>query len=157
MASTGSLRRAFLSLSDPPERNPDSIHGTFGRTEDWKIKHRQGVAHFLVTAPDVEYVVRRLGALTGLTVEALDEVVDWQRVKLIDEIDVAVDSPYYLQTELSELLANAGVLPMFGFPTRVRPLYSRWIRSRRTLTLIPSVTAPWIKRLPISLRIRGHE
>ena len=45
----------------------------------------------------------------------------------------AVDSPYYLQTELSELLANAGVLPMFGFPTRVRQLYSRWARSREDL------------------------
>src|SRR6202042_2989374 len=44
-------------------------------------------------------------------------------------IDEAVGNPYLGHTELSELLANAGVLPMFGFPTRVRPLYSRQLRS----------------------------
>ena len=31
----------------------------------------------------------------------------------------------FLYGELSERLANAGTLPMFGFPTRVRALYDR--------------------------------
>jgi DEAD/DEAH box helicase domain-containing protein len=35
--------------------------------------------------------------------------------------------------ELSERLANAGVLPMFGFPTRVRPLYGAPVRNRKDL------------------------
>ena len=133
VASAELLRRAFLSLGDPPERNPDSIHGTFGRTEDWKTKNRQGVSESLRSAADVDEVVRRLAALTGLTEEDVQDIVSWQRYELVGEIDVAVESPYYLQGELSELLANAGVLPMFGFPTRVRPLYSRWIISREDL------------------------
>jgi DEAD/DEAH box helicase domain-containing protein len=133
VASAELLRRAFLSIPDSPDRNPDSIHGTFGRTEDWKLQHRHGVSEYLATANDVHDVVRRLGAFTGLDDEALSEIETWQRHGLVSEIDVAVDSPYYLQSELSELLANAGVLPMFGFPTRVRDLYSRWIRSREDL------------------------
>ena len=41
-------------------------------------------------------------------------------------IDAAVDeSATSARPELSERLANAGVLPMFGFPTRVRTLYRR--------------------------------
>ena len=35
--------------------------------------------------------------------------------------------------ELSELLATAGILPMFGFPTRARDLYDRSVRTRRAL------------------------
>ena len=35
VASAELLRRAFLSLPEPPARPPDSIHGAFGRTEDW--------------------------------------------------------------------------------------------------------------------------
>ena len=42
---------------------------------------------------------------------------------LITEIDAAVTNPHLTQGMLSERLANAGVLPMFGFPTRVRYLY----------------------------------
>ena len=41
-----------------------------------------------------------------------------------------VASSHFGQPELSERLANAGLLPMFGFPTRVRSLYRRAPRSR---------------------------
>ena len=40
--------------------------------------------------------------------------------------------PLLPAAELSELLANAGILPMFGFPTRVRALYDDRIKSRET-------------------------
>lgn len=36
-----------------------------------------------------------------------------------------VSNPAFIADELSSLLASTGVLPMFGFPTRERPLYSR--------------------------------
>lgn len=133
VASAELLRRAFLSLSEPPDRTPDSIHGAFGRTEDWDTKHRKGIREFLAAASDVDEVVRRLGAYTGISDEDLQRIAAWQRSGLVNEVDTWVASPYYLHQELSELLANAGVLPMFGFPTRVRDLYGRWIRSREDL------------------------
>ena len=127
------LRRAFLSLANPPDRTAESIHGIFGRTDEWTSKHRLDVSRYLNSPSEVENVVCRLGAFTGLTNEELETVSEWQRLSLIGEIDAAVESPYYVQTELSELLSNAGILPMFGFPTRVRQLYSRWIKSREDL------------------------
>ena len=132
MASAELLRRAFQRLPDPPKRTGDSIHGIFGRTEEWHDR-RALIQPFLASDPAVGTVVHRLGAHTGLTSDELDALASWQRECLLAEIDEAVASPFYRQTELSELLANAGVLPMFGFPTRVRELWSRWIRSREDL------------------------
>jgi DEAD/DEAH box helicase domain-containing protein len=45
---------------------------------------------------------------------------------LLSDIQEVVDNPVYTQEALSERLANAGLLPMFGFPTRVRSLYTHW-------------------------------
>jgi DEAD/DEAH box helicase domain-containing protein len=132
VASAELLRRAFRSLPDRPRRSGDSIHGIFGRTEDWPGR-RTAVRAYLATQPDVDEVVGRLGAFTGLTPDELAYIANWQRHDLATNIDEAVISPFYRQPELSELLANAGVLPMFGFPTRVRELWSRWIKSRDDL------------------------
>ena len=75
----------------------------------------------------------------------------WQRYRLVAEIDEAVASPYYRQAELSELLANAGVLPMFGFPTRVRELWRRWVEiARRPGDVQPSATGRSTKPSPTS-------
>ncbi len=142
VASAELLRRAFVSSVDAPERNPDSIHGTFGRTDEWRQKHRGHVSDFLATSAAVDAVVRRLGAFTGLMVDDLNQIASWQRHHLVSEIDAAVESPYYRQAELSELLANAGILPMFGFPTRVRELYRRWIKSREDLDNFTVSTRP---------------
>ena len=132
VASGEVLRRAFRSLPNAPTRTGESIHGIFGPTDEWPDR-RVGVETFLRDNPDVGSVVRRLAVHTGLGDPDVKELVRWQREDLVAEIDRAVDSPYYLQSELSELLANAGVLPMFGFPTRVRQLYGRWIRSKQDL------------------------
>ena len=44
----------------------------------------------------------------------------------IEQIDDIANNLTYTQANLSERLANAGLLPMFGFPTRVRDLYTRF-------------------------------
>ncbi len=142
VASAELLRRAFLSLPNPPKRTADSIHGVFGRTDEWEGLHRSGVRSFLEQAPDVDEVVGRLSAFTGMPHDTLGDIVLWQRSNLVLKIDEAVQSPYYRQPELSELLANAGLLPMFGFPTRVRNLYGRWIKLREDLDAYTVSTRP---------------
>lgn len=132
VAAAEVLRRAFQQVSDPPERTGDSIHGTFGRTEEWASREA-AVSDYLSRSPEVSEVVDRLGQHTGLGEAELDRVSNWLRDGLIDAIHNAVGSPHFRQEELSELLANAGVLPMFGFPSRVRELYDRWIRTRDDL------------------------
>ena len=44
---------------------------------------------------------------------------------LVASIDRAARNPAYQHPDLSETLARAGLLPMFGFPTKVRALYWR--------------------------------
>jgi hypothetical protein len=67
----------------------------------------------------------RLTAYSGLAEAATSKIASWIRHELVDAIDAAIANPNLTQTELSERLANAGTLPMFGFPTRVRALYER--------------------------------
>lgn len=114
------LRRAFLTLPNHPEQRGDHVHGAFGDVDEWP-ERRTGVESWLNSSADVETVVRRLGELTG--VDDLDEVIHWAHDGLVLDIDGAVVSSVHTQAALSERLANAGVLPMFGFPTRVREFY----------------------------------
>ncbi|GAB3085700.1 DEAD/DEAH box helicase [Isoptericola nanjingensis] len=126
------LRRAFAALPVPPEPRGDNVHGAFGDTPDWEDVYRSGVEAWLGTSNQVEPVVRRLTAFTGVTEFEVDELVDWARDSLVLCVDDAVDDPAQTQRALSERLANAGVLPMFGFPTRVRYLYRTDATGRTT-------------------------
>lgn len=127
-----SLRRAFRACANPPARTPDSIHGAFGQVDEWPDR-RGDVAAWLASSPEVTSVATRLTAHTKLDQAQIDELIAWCRGGLIEAIDIAISNPYYTQVELSERLANAGVLPMFGFPSRVRPLYGRWVRDRKDI------------------------
>ena len=117
------LRLAFRQLSNPPKRSKDSIHGAFGLTQDWGT-YRSEVGTWLQESPIVLEVAERLSAYTGRNDIDLTELVAFLRNDLVDAIDESIRKPHFNQSELSELLANAGVLPMFGFPTRSRSLYS---------------------------------
>jgi DEAD/DEAH box helicase domain-containing protein len=115
------LRRAFANSSTPPKRTAESIHGTFGLTSEWSAR-RDDIAHWLATNADVLQVVQMFCSFTDVAAAPL---LAWAIGGLSLEIDTAIENPYFGHEELSELLANAGILPMFGFPTRVRDLYSK--------------------------------
>jgi DEAD/DEAH box helicase domain-containing protein len=119
VAAAELLRRAFRLCSVPPARTADSIHGTFGTTAEWAGR-RDEVADWLSREPDASEVAHAFCARTEVDPVA---TTAWASKDLVSEIDEAVANPYFQHAELSELLANAGVLPMFGFPTRVRPLF----------------------------------
>lgn len=126
------LRRAFPTCSSPPTRTGESIHGTFGGADEWSTR-RDEISTWLAARPDVDEVVARFAAHTQLEPGEVDRLRAWCRDGLVVAIDAATANPYYSQSELSELLANAGVLPMFGFPTRVRELYGGRPRRRKDL------------------------
>ena len=102
-----------------------SVHGEFGRAEDWPGNRGRVAAALKECEADIGAALG--GLLTGfdpalrgdrdeLLAEAIDDLPD-----LVDA--VAEDDATYPQPDLAERLANAGLLPMFGFPTRVRTLY----------------------------------
>jgi hypothetical protein len=55
--------------------------------------------------------------------QALLNFVDNDLVILVTN---AANDPRLPQRSLSERLANVGILPMFGFPTRIRYLFHDW-------------------------------
>lgn len=125
------LRQAFGSL---PESfgGGHNVHGRFGSTEDWP-KWRERIRGLLSEETDIERIVLRLCQYTGLDPNDQSELVSHVRDHLVGAIDEAVANPSYRHEDLSELLANAGLLPMFGFPTRVRSLYSDEPRRTRDI------------------------
>lgn len=126
------LRRAFLNIDHPPAWTPKSIHGTFGLTTGWS-RNRAAVGDWLDRSPEVSQVVRRLTAFTGLNDAQVSELERWARADLVTDVDCKVELWAAEEGELSELLATAGVLPMFGFPTRARNLYGSKVSSRPAL------------------------
>jgi DEAD/DEAH box helicase domain-containing protein len=122
------LRRAFRSTTPSPIWTGSSTHGTFGLREDWHSTYRSQIESYL-TDPNnfgiLKSLVHRLGVFTGL--ESFDLEQETLRIigRIVPSIDAALKNPLLGHTEMSELCAAAGVLPMFGFPTRDRPLYSK--------------------------------
>ena len=122
------LRRAFRSTTPSPIWTGSSTHGTFGLREDWHSTYRSQIESYL-TDPDnfanLKSLVHRLGVFTGI--ESFDLKQETSRIigGIVPSIDAALTNPLLGHTEMSELCAAAGVLPMFGFPTRDRPLYSK--------------------------------
>jgi DEAD/DEAH box helicase domain-containing protein len=115
------LRQAFGTVTPKIKRTGQSTHGTFGKRGEWQ-QHRSAVEKWLLNAPEVPGVIKRLSAYTAPENSAAD-FEKWARTGLVTTIDQVLGNPLHQQDELSELLANAGVLPMFGFPTAVRTLY----------------------------------
>lgn len=123
-----SLRRAFVAIKDPlltVKRDAGrSVHGRFGLTTDWADSFRAPVSAWLATEEAAVEPVDELTDYCNLAAGDRETLRGFITGELVTAIDVAVASPHFDIHELSELLANAGVLPMFGFPTRERALYS---------------------------------
>jgi DEAD/DEAH box helicase domain-containing protein len=100
---------------------PDS-HGEFGMASDWPIR-RTAVEIWLSSAPEVDSICATLARETGIDEGRL---ISYARGELLGEIDRVVAAPELIGEGLAHRLAEGGVLPMFGMPSRVRLLYHRW-------------------------------
>ncbi|MBF6243294.1 DEAD/DEAH box helicase [Nocardia elegans] len=124
------LFEAFAAQSPSPAWTPNSNHGTFGQIDEW-VLFRVGVAKWLEVSPLVDSIVSRLTAHTPLASPDQEAILDFARSLLAGRIDeVVADEIGSADTELSVALARHGVIPMFGFPTRVRNLWSKQVHSR---------------------------
>lgn len=117
------LRLAFATTN--AAWTPASLHGTFGTADEWQ-QFKPQISGWLGDRGRVEPTVRRFCAFAGLPEAAEEGITHWASSGgLIEDIDGAVARDGGSTPELSLLLATFGVLPMFGFPTRVRSLYSQ--------------------------------
>ncbi|MFG2879146.1 DEAD/DEAH box helicase [Streptomyces sp. NPDC048337] len=128
------LRQAFASITETGGSAKalltQNIHGEFGTAEDWLV-HREAVRRWVAANREsVAAAGRALQARTPASVASLDPLAHVD--ELIDRIDeVAAGTSGH--PDLSQRLAESGLLPMFGFPTRVRYLYTK----------LPERNFPW--------------
>ncbi len=121
------LYNASLSISQL-DREKGSAHGNFGKIKEWdslKGRYREWIKnnsdmidHFFDIYSIKEYFEESDG-------KTLSDLRDEIFTRLISEIDEIVKKPEFTQLDLSERLASGGLLPMFGFPTRIRTLYEK--------------------------------
>jgi hypothetical protein len=134
------LRRAFSELGLFAGRAGDSVHGEFGTAAAWSLPPDNLPAG--CTPGDVASVVAQWIGRNQLLVERIcdallvqtrllavasnrSNAVAWIMNDLVREVTAAAQDQSLIQEGLSERLANKGILPMFGFPTRARLLYHR--------------------------------
>lgn len=116
------LRRYFSTLSAPPKRGK-STHGSFGTVDKWETDYKIPAAKWLSKSPEVEEILNALCHYTSIPEKGKQEIKNYCRKELVEQVSKIAQSDRYIQEELSERLATSGVLPMFGFPTQVRQLF----------------------------------
>ncbi len=117
------LRRAFDGVGLQSTR--DDVHGEFGTVGDWQ-RHRPILEGWILGhAADIRAITDAVLRRTQLdNPTGVASMLQHLQAGLIAAIDDAVAHPESLpHLALSERLASLGILPMFGFPTRVRYLF----------------------------------
>ena len=123
------LRQAFwqLGADDDDVELGSNVHGQFGKCGDWPdpaggTGNGTYVRQWIVSSgAQVDAALAALLELSDLDNKAA-ELRGWVDAGMLDTIDqIVADSS--ADADLSQALAEGGVLPMFGFPTRVRYLY----------------------------------
>lgn len=111
----------------------DSIHGEFGTVDMWQ-SNRDAIINWISNNNvAINEIINCITRGTEL-VEFSDKIDTYIKRNLIVDIDSIVEENKGEYNSLSDLLSNAGMLPMFGFPTRVRNLYLEDPRTKIKLT-----------------------
>jgi hypothetical protein len=132
------LREAFHDLNLFGTQATDSVHGEFGSAAQWSQptppaqtggaagpSPQQLIATWIQGhQPEIAHTIGVLLAYAHPNLVAQSyALIDFINQQLVGEITAAATNPLLVQDSLSERLANVGLLPMFGFPTRVRFLF----------------------------------
>lgn len=123
VTASESLRQAFNAISDGRPKTSSSTHGSFGLASEWDALYKEKIANWLESSIAVEVIVERLCAYAPLSREKISDIGVYLRSDLANKISSVVSDSRFIQQDLGERLAAAGVLPMFGFPTQVRSLF----------------------------------
>jgi hypothetical protein len=119
------LRRAFRDLqrAQPEADLGANVHGQFGTAEQWP-EHRSRIAGWLDrNRNEISQVLDALLARAQPELrERRQELLREASFELADRIDSVAERSSRSE-DLSQALAENGLLPMFGFPTKVRYLF----------------------------------
>ena len=113
----------YLAMKTIAPARGENVHGNFGKTVDWERKKSDVQDWIDSNSVTIEHIINTVTIGTAVSQENKDSIRNYVRTKLLDRISQIASSDDYTQEYLSERLANAGLLPMFGFPTLTRNLY----------------------------------
>lgn len=117
------LRRAFLNISPAPEDTGESTHGAFGKASEWG-NYRSDIKIYIGNKGNIDNLIKIFSSHTQISESKKKILKNYIIDEFINNIDEAAkDNNVYQNDQLSERLALSGLLPMFGFPTRVRSLF----------------------------------
>ena len=106
--------------------NERNVHGEFGKVSDWIINRKKLSEWIKTQQGKIQQIVMVLAAQTELGIQnETDELIAWVTNKLETEINNCVENYQFKDDDLSQAIAESGLLPMFGFPTGVRLLYHK--------------------------------
>lgn len=121
------LRKAYtVNEIDISSDEKSSVHGEFGSIESWGIYKKQIIDWIDDNKIEIETTVDAL--LTKQLENKREEFINWiidTRTEngLIDKAQKIIDNEEISTNDISEKLAEGGILPMFGMPTTVKYLY----------------------------------
>ena len=118
------LRRAFLGTGAASEDEGFNVHGAFGKARNWP-KYEPHIAGW------VERSVGEIQQVLRAFLEGTDRSLKEEETALLTYLSGGAIVPIreaalgsgHPDDDLSQRLAEAGLLPMFGFPSRTRVLY----------------------------------
>ena len=123
------LRRAFRAAGGRRRlRGRDNVHGQFGTVGDWPDAPRRGrrVDRRIRARRSRRSPMRCSGMSTRARRRSATTLVAFAAGRAARERSTRVVAAPGAAADLSERLAEQGLLPMFGFPTRSRYLYHRY-------------------------------
>jgi DEAD/DEAH box helicase domain-containing protein len=119
------LRQAFSYLPEgaKPGWSGASNHGAFGKCVDWPTR-QEAISKIITDELELDNIISSMAMRTGVDKATLKDLKKYLCSELLVQIsEIVLDNVAYKEDELSARLAVAGVLPMFGFPTKSRSLY----------------------------------
>lgn len=126
------LNKAFKSI----DVHSNSVHGNFGK--DWEWNKNKDIVEKYIQSKKIEIldIIKVFKNGTNL-IDSEDDIYKKHVLSLIQNIDKACeDRVNFPQEDLSEKLASAGLLPMFGFPTQLRNLYIKFPNKINTSDIV---------------------
>lgn len=116
-------KEVLYSALKTKSNSRDSVHGNFGTAADWQ-NNKIIVSDWIKSnRKEVDRIIEVVTKGTEISAAQKKEIRSFIYECMIDKITEISISDEFTQEFLSERLANAGLLPMFGFPTRTRNLY----------------------------------
>lgn len=121
------LRQAFIPLGEDISRTArqTSVHGEFGKTDHWHI-YRDSIQEWIINNQrEIENIIKALKP--SIDPDKKQELTTWiasnNNDGFLAKVNQVIDNDEISTDEISEKLAEGGVLPMFGMPTSLRNIY----------------------------------